>query len=283
MPALYRVADARAIAARKWYIGLVAVQALLLLIGAMGATFAGPLNMRGMALVGSAAFLIVAVLRLYIRFSTLDTAWYQDRVVAEALKSLVWRYAVAVDPFGRDIEDAAALFAARTAEVVADVGTERQHVAHDDIGEITSAMDELRMQRLADRIVTYRMSRLEDQADWYRRKAIHNRRQVRLWDSVFIAASVAAIVFGVLQVTSRLETNLLGLSGFVVSLVAMWSGIHHFAALERRYSRSADELAQRADQLAAVEDEQTWAAFVDATESLIAHEHVAWRIARADG
>ena len=86
-----------------------------------------------------------------------------------------------------------------------------------------------------------------------------------------------------IQVTSRLDTNLLGLSGFVVSLIAMWSGIHHYAALERRYGRSADDLAQSFDLLAAVEDEESWAGFVDATESLIAHEHVEWRIARADG
>lgn len=284
LPPLFHLADARAVAARRHYISAMVVQISLLLLGVIAATVAASTGVRQLSLIGIGAFLLVAALRLYIRFSTLETSWYQERVAAESIKSLAWRYAMGAIPFplADEDHDTSEEFAERLRGVLTEVRPGALPSEFDTVRQITAEMTALRTAPISARQPAYDKGRARDQVAWYQAKADSSARQARAWDALFVAGSVLAIIFGMLQVFASMDVNLLGIMGFGVSLIGTWTGIHHYSALERRYHKSAAELEELASSAEPFSDEEAWSAFVDDAEGLISHEHSAWRLARTE-
>jgi len=284
MPALFDAADKASINSRAIFFGILRAQVVLLLTGVLSGTIASATDIEQVAIVGVAAFIGVAALRVYSRLSSVEATWYDARMAAESVKSLSWRYAIGGEPFPVETltaKEADALFSARLWELLSDLGNLRTPPNRGAHYQITPAMRRLRAADLVARKMAYENDRVGDQASWYAERARSNERQSRFWDAMFVLSSAVAIMFGLLQAFGAIGVNVLGVAGFVAALITMWTGVRRYDRQARAYGITAHELLTMASLMQPIEDEEEWATFVDSAEAAVSEEHTGWRVSRA--
>ena len=284
LPALFEAADRASVTSRGLFFSIVKGQIALLLVGVVSGTVAASTDVDQVAIVGVAAFIGVAALRVYARISSLEAAWYDARMAAESVKSLSWRYSIGGPPFGlTDISDKEAdeLFNTRLWELLAELPSLHTPPSRGAHYQITPAMRELRRQDLDARKDAYERDRIVDQANWYSEHARSSERQSRFWDGMFVLSSAVAIMFGFLQGFGAVNVNVLGVAGFVAALITMWTGVRRYDRQARAYGITAHELLAMASVMQSIEDEEEWAAFVQRAEAAVSEEHTGWRVSRS--
>lgn len=284
MPALFDAADKASVSSRAVFFGIVKAQVVLLLTGVLSGTIATATDVEQVAIVGVAAFIAVAALRVYSRLSSVEASWYDARMAAESVKSLSWRYSIGGEPFpigSLTAKEADALFNARLWELLSDLGNLRTPPSRGAHYQITPAMRQLRQAGLSVRKTAYEQDRVGDQASWYAERARSNERQSRFWDAMFVLSSAVAIMFGLLQGFGAIRVNVLGVAGFVAALITMWTGVRRYDRQARAYGITAHELLAMASIMQPIEDEEEWADFVGSAEAAVSEEHTGWRVSRA--
>jgi disulfide bond formation protein DsbB len=284
LPALFEAADRASVTSRAVYFGIVKAQVALLMVGVLAGTVAASSEFEQVAIVGVAAFIGVAALRVYARLSSVEAAWYDARMAAESVKSLSWRYAIGGPPFGLDElsdKEADELFNARLWELLSELTTLHTPPSRGAHYQITPGMRELRHGELAVRKSAYERDRVVEQANWYSEQARRNERQSRFWDAMFVLSSAVAIMFGLLQGFGAISVNVFGVAGYAAALITMWTGVRHYDRQARAYGITAHELLAVASVIQPIDDEDEWASFVDRTEAVVSEEHTGWRVSRA--
>ena len=289
LPALFGAADGAAIVGQRSFLGQTKLQLAMLLIGAAAGVSVQVFDIAELAYVGVAAYITLVVMRVNLKLTSMDRVWYENRLIAESVRSLAWRYAVGGAPFGleapadddSDPNDADAVLRERISGLLGDVS----HVPLPDPAkgteQITRPMRELREEPLEVRRRIYDDHRLTGQLIWYADKAkVNARRQARI-DTVFVVASGSAVFFGLLQALGRIDVNLLGLAGMLAAVVTTWAATNKFSDQARGYSMAAHQLTLARTIIEHQRSEPAWAAFVNDAEDAIAREHTSWRVARA--
>ena len=223
------------------------------------------------------AFSVALVVEILLWTQQPERDWYAGRAVAESVKTLSWRYAVAGAPFPADAAEPTALFRARVAEVVAQ-GEQRLSMEGDD-PEPSGAMTALRGASFDQRRTAYLENRLKEQKDWYSTRARHNRQRALQWRSALIAGEVAAIVLAGVRAFDVWEVDMSGVLAAGVASGAAWLGTRRHSTLATSYSMAARELVLvRAKLLDA--DEGSWADAVAEAEKSMGREHRLWLASR---
>jgi hypothetical protein len=284
LPALFEAADRASVTSRALFFGIVRAQVALLLVGVLAGTVAASTDVEQIAIVGVAAFIGVAALRVYARLSSLEAAWYDARMAAESVKSLAWRYAIGGPPFASgeiSEKEADELFNSRLTELLSELATLHTPPSRGAHYQITPGMRELRHAELSVRKSAYEQDRVIEQSNWYAEHARHNERQSRFWDAMFVLSSAVAIMFGFLQGFGAIGVNVLGVAGFAAALITMWTGVRRYDRQARAYGITAHELLAMASVVQSIDDEAEWASFVDGAEAAVSEEHTGWRVSRA--
>jgi len=141
----------------------------------------------------------------------------------------------------------------------------------------------MRAHRAADfrrRKEPYRAGRIEDQRDWYARKARWNDQRARGLRITALVLEFIGILAGILTITGLVKVDLLGIVAAAIAAVAAWLQTKQHETLARAYSVTAQELAAVRSDWEADRTEQEWAEFVDEAEEAISREHTLWRASR---
>ena len=154
--------------------GAVRVRYLALVFAAVGGALSwktGSMEIFGwLALVAFATSLGVEV---YILAVQPDQLWYEGRAAAESVKTLAWRFAVCGDPFGPELSD-------RTADerFLSQIRAITQDLTHLSMPppegaqlQIPRGMLDMRKRTFEDRRAAYAKGRIDDQINWYTKKA----------------------------------------------------------------------------------------------------------------
>ena len=166
LPGFFHDAEKVAERGQRQTLSLGRLRLLSAIIAALGGALswkAGKIDLW--AIVSMAGFL--AALYAEVRLWNLkpEEDWKAGRAVAEAVKSLAWRFAVAGNPFPHEIEKARRELGAQTAEVVRKYG---QTLALDSANpSATPALTELRDQPFEKRRRAYIEYRVREQKIWY--------------------------------------------------------------------------------------------------------------------
>lgn len=223
------------------------------------------------------AFAVALVVEILLWTQQPERDWYAGRAVAESVKTLAWRYAVAGAPFPADVAQPKAVYAERVAEVVAQ-GEQRLSMEGDDPSP-TRAMAALREASFERRRTTYLENRLQEQKEWYTSRARDNRRRALRWRIALIAGEVAAIVIAGVQAFGPYDVDVSGVLAAAVASGAAWLGTRRHSTLATSYSMAARELVLvRAKLLEA--DEASWADAVAEAEKSMGREHRLWLASR---
>ncbi|MBB4966964.1 DUF4231 domain-containing protein [Saccharothrix violaceirubra] len=226
------------------------------------------------AAVAVAGFCLALVTELLLAFKRPERQWYSARAVAESLKSLSWRFAVAGFPF--DGADARALLRERARGIV--TRYEGLHLTAEN-PYVTERMLTLRAAPFAERKSAYLQCRVLDQKDWYSRNARKNEDRVNQWRAVLIAGEMVAIVLAGCRAFGVWDADWSGVLAALVAGGAAWIGLKRHSSLATTYSLAARDLALIHASLVEA-GEETWPAAVAEVEETIGREHALWLATR---
>lgn len=277
-PALFRAADRLALEAQQSAVRRNAGYLTLVVVAAIGGVI--DISFRDDSLhaggfVSVIAFLGALLLGLATASKQPERQWYQGRAVAESVKSLAWCYAVAGEPFPISRADADALLANRFRQILAEIH-ELHLPAVSDTRQVTDKMRELRTAPLEQRRAAYMQGRVEDQCQWYARKAKLNRRRGNQWAAAAATASALGVVAGLMRSVNAFDVDLLGVLAAVAAGFSSWMQFRQHRTLSASYALAAQDLGLVRDAAAATSDEKTWASFVGDAEDAISREHTVW-------
>lgn len=287
LPAVYKAADQNSLTAQQSFLTKSKVGLISLLIAAFAGAFTWQIKALGtadlMGIVAAVAFCVALITRVYLFKDRPERTWYDGRAVAESAKTLAWRYSVAAEPFGKDREDEEVdeEFSSRIRELLTDV--DATSLVPQGVGgrQITARMQELRNKPLNERMEAYRTGRIEDQRDWYSRKAKWNSDRAQAWTLALMLIEVAGLVGAIVKATGILEIDLLSFAAALVAAGTSWLQAKQHTNLAEAYSVAAHELAAINDRMSTQMTEQDWSRhFVNEAEEAISREHTLWRASR---
>lgn len=282
MPGLFRVADRRAVVAQKRHVRVTLMQLAMLWIAVLAGVATQTTGTGAFGFAGVGAYIVLVFVRVYGRISHHEAIWYENRQLAESLRSLAWRYAMGGAPFGleqtRDVDDE---YAERVTHLLDDMKHAPVPEGPTDVQLITDEMRRARQLPLAERKQAYGDERVLAQLQWYVARARRDGYRSARLDVLFLIASAAAVFFGLLQAFAVLSVNLLGMFGVIAATFYTWQSQRRYGKQSSTYAAAANQLTLVHTALGRTLSETDWADFVETAESGIAREHTSWRVARA--
>ncbi|WP_349879185.1 DUF4231 domain-containing protein [Micromonospora sp. HUAS YX12] len=225
------------------------------------------------------AFIAGIFIAYYLLSTKPERAWYEGRAAAESIKTMSWQYCVAGGAFGYDtLVPADKLFLDRLKET-GQTAAAAQLTLTGVGSQITNGMRSLRAAPLADRMVRYRIDRLEQQNKWYAQKAADNRRRARLWFGIAIILQAIGLVFAALKTFDVVDVDLLGIVATAAASASAWLQTKDHQNLAESYAVTSRDLSlvlTKADSMLQGATEEVWRRFVEDAEHAISREHTLW-------
>ncbi|MBB5802592.1 hypothetical protein F4560_002360 [Saccharothrix ecbatanensis] len=234
-------------------------------------------NFHPWAALALVAFSVALVVEILLWTQQPEREWYAGRAVAESIKTLAWRYAVAGAPFSAGVEDPKALLRERVNEVIAQ-GEQRLPLESDD-PFATASMAKLRAAPFEERRKVYLENRLQAQKTWYAERSKVNRLRAMQWRTALVVGEVLAVVLAGGRAFGLWEVDLSGMLAAALASGAAWLGTRRHSTLATSYSLAARELVLVRSKLLDA-DEASWDAAVAEAEETISREHQMWLASR---
>jgi hypothetical protein len=281
LPAAFQATDRASFQAQRQTVRLTGLQLLLLIASAVG----GAVDLRLQrphldvgGLIASTGFVAALVVGFYLASRRPDRTWYRGRAGAESVKTLAWRYAAGGEPFQKDQltdREASRLFSSRLTELVNQL---RELDWPTTLGaeQVTEPMRGIRQLDLEGRKRSYCAGRLDDQIDWYQRKAAENTRRSRRWGRVAGVITLAGVLAGIARILTLIELDLLGVLAAVAASATAWSQLKQFDVLASAYGLTAQQLGIVQSELVDIHTEEEWVSFVSQAEDGMSKEHTLW-------
>lgn len=279
-PALYRSADRLSLQQqRTFFISLGSHLALLVVAAALSALYVAN---HGMAYAQAACLLTAVFLSIFIGYSKPDRIWYNARAVAESVKTLTWRYMMCAEPFQGDADSALKDFQKKLKAVLEQnqqaLGLLSTNLAD---RQITDTIRSHRNASFETRRNIYISARIEDQRNWYAKKANYNRRRARIFFAALVVSNLIALALSLLRVAFP-TMQLFPIDIFVALSASLltWIQGKRFSELAASYALAAHEIGIILEQASGVSEGQ-FSTFVADTENAFSREHTQW-VARKD-
>jgi hypothetical protein len=281
-PALFQVADASSVAGQQSYRRFVQIELSFVLVGAalggIGA-FADASLKPLLASLASACLIGSIAMKLVNRQSGSDQRWFDGRAVAETVKTQAWRFMMRVSPY-EDDRTAESRFAADVLSAIRARPELQQplELLPETASQISDAMRAVRTLRLVERRTLYIVRRVNDQASWYRNRAIANRANGRRWFWVSLAGQVVAagIALASIFAPEAPAANLVGLFAALAATATAWTQLGRHDELSKAYALAYQELITIRTVADRVETEPDLDQLVTTGEAAISREHTMW-------
>lgn len=281
-PALYQAANTESLNSQKSFLRTFRVRLVALLVAAAGGAVAVPIwNIHLGAWVALAAFATALAAELVLAILKPDRIWYEGRAAAESAKTLTWRFCVGGENFEAELpsDTAEPRFLSELREILQDLRELDVNTPDHIAGQITDAMRAARNGSFLDRRELYKVGRIDNQRQWYSKKARWNAKRWRLWTVVTIVSEFVGLMLGVFIVAGAIEFDALGILAALAATVTAWVQAKQHQNLSTAYSITSQELASIYSEMDQA-SEAGWAKFVGQAEEAISREHTLWRASR---
>ncbi len=283
-PGLYQSANSASLAAQRQYFGYMTAY-LFLLILAAAVSFQWPTNLVG-AFVSVCLFLITLSLLVAMRVWRPDDIWYNGRAVAESVKTRTWRWMTRADPY-EDNENVGIVSKTFITDLKAILDQNRNLSKFLDTeagssDPISKKMKQVRSLDWDERLAIYRDLRIDDQAKWYSKKSLLNKKRAQQWFWVSVgmhAAAICMLIFRVNQPGTELPVEVVATAA---SAVLTWIQAKKFNELHSSYGLTAHEIVLIKGDATQVTSEKELAEFVVNSEAAFSREHTQWVARKTD-
>lgn len=280
-PALHAVADRASSRQQSLYFGLVLAEYAAL-------TAVAVLSVN---LISDGRYIILYGVLLGAALSTLvvrsilkpEERWYQARALAESVKTTAWKFAMGARPFENDAKDRGRLrqLLQELLDANRSVGSQFDgSIAGND--QISGEMEALRMLPRSERLHVYMRDRVEDQLDWYSRKAKSNSNTGRRF--AVILGCLYALAFIVLLIRVEQPQWIYAHPDPLILLGASvlgWMQIKRFNELGASYGLTAAEIGILKSRAPEILDDAALSIFIDDAEEAFSREHTQWLARRS--
>ena len=284
LPGLFQAADSASLEAQSKYFFWLRLY-LLLLIAAAAVSFAMAEGRLGASLSAS-LFLVTLFILVWLKISRPDDIWYNGRAVAESVKTRAWRWCMRAEPYKRteDFGEVSEAFIDDLKEILGQNRRLSEKLLPDSNRNqpISDAMKAIRDLSLAERLKTYRVQRVNDQAAWYLKKSQFSRRQGSRWFAVSVGLHVVAVALLLLRVASPEREVPTDAIATAAGAVLTWLEAKKYNELESSYALAANEIDYIKAKAALVKTEQQFSEFVLSSEAAFSREHTQWVARRAE-
>src|SRR5437773_4308088 len=135
---------------------------------------------RTVSIIVAVSLIVVSLVQMFGQIQKYDSKWFASRAVAESVKTQTWRFMMKASPY-REGEDASAVVARFVADVrqLLNEQPDAKLVAGSqpvEGAEVTEIMLDWRNKSIGERREFYLMDRIQDQKNWYSRKAVSSSR-----------------------------------------------------------------------------------------------------------
>lgn len=272
LPEAYAVASVASAKGQRWFKRLTQASLMLLILAAIGGVVEHPWG----GWLSATAFLASIVLTALAIYQKTEQDWYDGRASAESIKSLAFKYAVGGEPFEKASQDTEERFGEALASLLGELRDLSSAVPPAPLGPILGGLRQLRGEPLATRRSVYREQRIEDQRNWYSRRAREHRVTARGWRIVMFASQAAGLVGAVLKGFGLIDIDLMVIFATVAAATAAWIAAGDFTETARAYDFASLELGQALEKLSQSDSEKGWARFVADCEQAMSREHTMW-------
>jgi hypothetical protein len=282
LPGLFEAADTASVRGQRQYLRMTTLRLWLAIAAAALGVFPVKVGDIDLAAIATALALVGVVLtEKGLQTEKPEEHWYDGRTLAESAKSLAWRFNVGAVPFqlGGDEAETEARFTEQMRQLLADAPA--TSIVPSSRGAVTEGMRRLRAADLAARRTSYLEQRVDDQREWYARKANESEHRARKWQNGLFVIEAAGIAAAVARAVGYVQIDLAGVVAALIAAGAAWSGMKQWSNLKRAYTFASVDLAMVRDRLAGVTSEQAWAAEVADAEEAVNREHTMWRASRS--
>lgn len=278
LPGLYHAADKASLEGqRTYFLGLTSYLLLLILAAAVSLSCSD--SITG-AIVSAILFLFTLGILIALRVMRPDDIWYNGRAVAESVKTRAWRWMMRAEPYDQ-CDNPAAVSKQFINDLKAILNQNRSLAGKLPTDEymnvpISDVMNAVRSMSVGERISLYKSDRIDNQANWYSRKAIFNKKRSRQWFWISIALHAAAIFMLLLRINKPLLSLPVAVVATAASAVLTWTQAKKHNELASSYSLAAHEIVLIKGEALSVSDEKELSDFVVNTESAFSREHTQW-------
>jgi hypothetical protein len=258
------------------------------LLGAFIAFISGllPTNattyVRGLSLAAAVVLISAVVFRSRLGFSSHVARWWFDaRALAESVKTAAWEYSMRAVQFKHDAtaDDEFHKYLTRLKRRLGkEVAGRLPEVGPRD--QITEAMKSLRALNLEPRRDHYLRARLEDQEEYYSRRARVHEARSRFWFGVSLCFELLAVVFAAVKALGVTTGNPIPLLVAIAGAATAINQLLKHDELAHSYRSTRDQLEDLEPTLKHAGTEDSLEKAVVDIENLMSQEHKGWIVRR---
>lgn len=237
--------------------------------------------------IGSLLTLVLFIAALVLQISKVaqkaEKEWYEARSAAESIKTASWEFAVGGEVFrksGPNESDEEKRYINVLKKILHNVKSLDVGAGGQQNSAVTDSMKKLRATNIQNRCKVYREKRVQDQIQWYSRKAEFNRKSGILFSGFVIVLEFAAVILGVARVMGSIGINLLGPIAAIASGLVGWMQAKKYTNLAEVYAMTSQEINLLQSTLRADVTEPEWAQSVHDAEAAFSRENTMWQARR---
>lgn len=285
LPGLYQVADQASVKAQRAYLlGIGSYLSLLVLAAYISFSFDDSSNG---ALCSATLFLLTLLILVGLRLTRPDDIWYNGRAVAESVKTRAWRWMMCAEPYAKKDNDKSRSAKELIGDLKAILDQNRSLCGKLGVdagvaAPVSAKMENIRALSVEDRLGIYKKERIDNQANWYAKKTILNRKRAK---HCFIA-SIILHAGAILMLLIRIKSPNLHLPISVVATAASgiltWLQSKKYNELSSSYALANHEIVLIKGEALGVSGEKELSNFVVDSESAFSREHTQWVARKID-
>lgn len=204
------------------------------------------------------------------------TGWQNARFIAESVLSNSWLFSFKIGVYNSDEKTATSIFIDNVDKIQKEVELKSfLSIYTSSLPTIADWMkSNFNEQNIATKKEFYIKHRLEDQINWYNKKAELNMKHSSLWFTISLILLLAGIIL-----TTFLRLNqftILGFLSMITATIVTWRQTKRFDELKVTYAVAAKELTSLKAKFELEKDELDILRFVEEAEKSISREHKLW-------
>ena len=286
-PTLYQIADESSLSGQRKYLLFFKLEQYALITGAVTSLFPLDNNLYGslLAILSAVSFAIAIAITAYMNSIKLENKWYIGRAIAESIKTLTWRYITKGEPFvsSKSEEEVDKHFCEILKEILKENGDKLDltSLKQNNGFQVSDKMREIRNKTFNERKDFYLKFRIQNQLDWYNRKAIFNKKQGQKYFWVLISCQFFAFVYSLFLINNHKIFNVVPLIPTIAASLISWTQVKQFDELSQAYATTAQDISLIKAQVNYLNEEKKFDSFIADSENAFSREHTLW-LARKD-
>jgi len=222
---------------------------------------------------------------MFAQIQKYDKKWFESRAVAESVKVQTWRFMMQVAPY-HDSSDSISpkeRFVADVRQLLEEQPDAKVVAGSKPIEgpEVSQFMLDQRTKPVGDRRDFYLKGRIQDQKDWYSKKAATNSKMHSRWFlATFVLQGGSGIIALLVVLISGFPFNPAGVVATLATSGISWMNAKRYRELSQSYGLIAHDLAGYEAIAGEADSQDKFEKLVSNVESRISGEHTYWKARR---